>query len=137
MDSEKKRYYIRLKNGSLVEVSKEVYIAYYKMKREEKYQKERDMRYGLLHYDSWDTETGNGAEYIADKAMDTEEEAIQHILWQQLWEMIGQFGEKSDLFRLIASGRTEREIAEILGINQSTVNRNKRRLYRKIKKLLK
>lgn len=137
MERSRKRYYIKLEPEGLVEVSEEVYIVYYKMKRAEKYQAERDKRHGLLYYDSWDTETGNGAEYIADKTMDTEEDAIHHISQQELWKMLSQIGEQSDLCRFIASGRTEREIAEILGISQSTVNRNKKRIYRKLKKILK
>ncbi len=118
-------------------MGKEVYIAYHKMKREEKYQKERDLQHGLLYYDGWDSEDTNGAEYIADKVADTEKEALDHIANQVLWELIEQAGSQSDLCRLIAEGKTECEIAEILGINQSTVNRNKKRLYRKLRKILK
>ena len=54
------------------------------MKREEKYQAERDRRHGLLYYDSWDTENSTGAGYIVDKTVDTEEDAIQHISQQVL-----------------------------------------------------
>ncbi len=137
MEKVEKKYYIRLEDSRLVEVSKEVYIVYYKMKREERYQIERDLQHGLLHYDEWDSEDTNGAEYIADKMADTEKEALDHIANQALWELIEQTGNQSDLCRLIAEGKTECEIAEILGINQSTVNRNKKRLYSKLRKILK
>lgn len=136
MDTDDKKYYVRLKSER-VEVSKEVYEAYYSMQRKEAYQTERDQRYGLLHYDAWDSENTNGVEYLADSAANTEEEALEHMMRQELWRLIDQAGGQSDLCKLIAEGRTEREIAEILGVTQSTVNRNKNRLYRRLRKNMK
>ena len=136
MDTEDKKYYIRLKSER-IEVTKEVYEVYYSMQRKEAYQIERDYRHGLLYYDAWDSENNNGVEYLPDKAANTEEEALDLITRQEFWTLIGQAGDQNDLCKLIADGRTEREIAEILGIAQSTVNRNKNRLYRRFRKKLK
>ena len=63
MKTESKRYFIRVQK-ILVEVTGEVYTAYYEMERKEKYLLERDKAHGLLYYDGWDTETSNGVDFI-------------------------------------------------------------------------
>ena len=63
MKAESKRYFIRVQK-ILVEVTGEVYTAYYEMERKEKYLLERDKSHGLLYYDGWDTETSNGVDFI-------------------------------------------------------------------------
>lgn len=63
MKTESKRYFIRVQK-ILVEVTGEVYTAYYEMERKEKYLIERDKSHGLLYYDGWDTETSNGVDFI-------------------------------------------------------------------------
>lgn len=136
MEKPKRKFYIRLQQTGLIEVSQEVYNAYYNMRREEKYQMERDLKHGVLYYDGWDTEDTNGEEYLADRTANTEKEALDHIMQQEFWDQTGLTSEQSKLLRLIAAGKTECEIAEILGISQSTVNRNKNRMYRRLKKIL-
>ena len=79
MTESERKYFIRLGN-QLVEVSREVYTAYYQMDRQERYQIERDYKHGLLYYDSWDTEERNGEDYIKDITQDTEESAIRSII---------------------------------------------------------
>lgn len=63
MKAESKRYFIRVQK-ILVEVTGEVYTAYYEMERKEKYLLERDKSHGLLYYDGWDIETSNGVDFI-------------------------------------------------------------------------
>lgn len=127
MNENIKKYYVRLENNQLIEVSKEVYIAYYSMKREEKYQKERDLKHGLLYYDDWDTEEINGVEFIKDKNVNIDE----NIKFQELYEAILNFEniyDEQKILLLLASGEKESNIAKRLKMSQSTVNRKKVRL---------
>ncbi len=40
-------YVLRMENGTLVEVSREVYLEWYQSKRRERYQKEKSRKYGM------------------------------------------------------------------------------------------
>lgn len=127
MNENIKKYYVRLENNQIIEVSKEVYIAYYSMKREEKYQKERDLKHGLLYYDDWDTEEINGVEFIKDKNVNIDE----NIMFQELYEALLNFEniyDEQKILLLLASGEKESNIAKRLKMSQSTVNRKKVRL---------
>lgn len=44
---ERKKYVIRLDDGTLVEVNREIYLEWYRSERRERYQKERDRKYGV------------------------------------------------------------------------------------------
>ncbi len=136
MDTEDKKYYIRLKSER-IEVTKEVYEAYYSMQRKAAYQTERDYRHGLLYYDAWDSERTNGVEYVPDINFDTEAEAIKRLDRESFWKYIDEVDCKYHICRLVAAGKTEEEIAQICGLTQSGVNKRKKRLFKKLARLLK
>lgn len=134
MDEFPKKYFIKVQD-ILVEVSCEVYTAYYSMDRRERYLIERDKVYGLLYYDAWSSETTNGVDYINDTSVNVEEEALRNLL-PDIWSYVDQIGDKYNICRLIAVGKKEKEIAEIFGITQQTVNETKQRLFKKLKNIL-
>lgn len=133
MDGPSKRRFIKVQN-ELVEVSEEVYIAYYKMARQERYLYEKDTAHGLLHYDEWTSEKMNGAEYIKDAYTNVEDEALQN-MGENIWREVDQIGDKYGICRLVAMGKTEEEIAEIAGISQQAVNKAKQKLFKKLKNI--
>ena len=45
---ERERYFIRLDNGEVCEVNREVYLCWYAAERQDRYQRERDMKHGLV-----------------------------------------------------------------------------------------
>ena len=134
MKKERKKYFIKIQ-GILVEVTSEVYITYYEMERKEKYLLERDKDHSLLYYDGWDTETSNGVDFIKDNKTNVEEEAIKNLL-PDIWSYVEKIGDKYCICQLIASGKTEKEIAEICKVTQQTVNETKLRLFKKLKKII-
>ena len=69
---EKKEYQIRIP-GRLVPVSKEVYLAYYRMARREQFVFEKDRRAGVAYYSDLDTDEILGEETIPDLAAPTVE----------------------------------------------------------------
>lgn len=48
---EREKYVIRMGNGTLVEVDREIYLEWYRSERRKRYQKERDRKYGVMKKD--------------------------------------------------------------------------------------
>ena len=131
MTESERKYFIRLGN-QLIEVSREVYTVYYQMDRQERYQIERDYKHGLLYYDSWDTEECNGEDYIKDITQDTEESAIRSIINLYIAKYIDE-NDTRRILQYLLLGKTEREIAMLLGISKSSVNRAKMKMIKALK----
>ena len=106
MNNDGKKYFIKIK-GALVEVTDEIYIAYYEMERKEKYMVEKDKAHGLLYYDSWDTEDTRGIDYIMDSTVNVEEEAIRTVIASDIWSYVAQIDDKYHICEGIAKGTTE------------------------------
>ncbi len=135
MSKSQRKYFIKVDHEKLVEVSKEVYTAYYQMERQERYQREKDLSNGLIYYDSWDTEDMNGIDYIKDEKTNIEEEVIERLILH----MIFQFAESYDKYNILVfliTGHKEAEIAKILDVSQAAVNKAKKRLIAKIKEYI-
>lgn len=73
--AEKKKYFIRVP-GELIEVSKDIYLSYYRMKRRWVAQEERDTYNGLVSYDSMDTVEMLGEEMIPDSDASNVEDIV-------------------------------------------------------------
>ena len=81
---EKKEYQIRIP-GRLVPVSKEVYLAYYRMARREQFVFEKDRRAGVAYYSDLDTDEILGEETIPDLAAPTVETvAVTQVMRESL-----------------------------------------------------
>lgn len=59
----KDKYYIRVKN-TLVEVTHEVYLVFYRFGRQERNQQEKEKRNHVISYDAWDTGERTGQELL-------------------------------------------------------------------------
>lgn len=67
---ERDKYVLRMPDGTLVEVSREVYLEWYQSRRREKYQQERKQKYGVC---SLDEMAGSGWFYNRSSAKTTHE----------------------------------------------------------------
>ena len=70
-----KRYYIRVPEAR-VEVSEEVYKAFWSMERHSRTLKEKDVRNHVFSYDAFDTDDMLGAELFPDKTTSNFEDQI-------------------------------------------------------------
>ena len=132
---EDRKYYIKLDGKQLVEVTKEVYTVYRQMERKERYQEERDLEKGLIHYDSWDTKNINGQDYIRYTEESTEETVISNMRYKAIVSFINE-NDKKDILKLSLLGKTEKQIAAILGVSQVSINKSKTKLFLALKKYL-
>ena len=61
--ADKEKFFIPIE-GKLIEVEENVYIAYYKMGRRERYLEERDQANGVLSYDALDHDGIESTQYV-------------------------------------------------------------------------
>ncbi len=137
--AEEKKYYIRVPEA-LVEVSKDVYLAYHQEERRSRTVTEKDQRNGLAFYDELDTGDLTGQEMIPDRnVVSVEDIAITNVMLDKLRLCLPLLS-KSDqelIYALFYCGLSEREYAEILGISQKAVNKRRHKMLCKLRKLIK
>ena len=65
--ADKEKYLIKIQ-GKLIEVSEDVYYAYFHMERQERWQEEKKQEHEVMSYDALDNGETNGEEAIQDMA---------------------------------------------------------------------
>ena len=135
----KNKFYIRVKD-ELVEVTQEVYLAYYREKRREETQLEKMRRNHVLSYDAFDTSSTLGAEMLIDSASDEPEDiVITRLMAEKLHDGISRLSkdERQLIYMLFFDGCSEREAAQKLGIPLMTLHNKKDVVLAKLLKFLK
>lgn len=136
--AEKKNYMIKVQR-SLVEVTQEVYQAYYQIERHTRTLDEKDRRNGVMFYSNLDTDGLLGEEMIPDQdAASVEDAAIAHILHEKLCHCLAMLPdeERKLLDALFFEGFSERQLASSSGIPYMTVHSRKVRALQKLKNLM-
>ena len=136
--AEQKKYYIHVP-GALVEVSEDIYFAYYQEKRRGRTLREKDERNGAISYHGLYTPQLSGQEMIPDRdAVSVEDAAIANILRGELRRCLALLDEpdRQLIHALYFEGLSEREYAKRVGVPQRTINDRRHRALRKLKKLL-
>ena len=137
-----KKYII--KNGTAVEVSDEVYKILRKWDRRIKYvehdlketryiidQKKETVKEIPSREDSLDRLTALGFDF-ENRTADFRESVSDKIMLEQVLAKLSD-DERYLITQLFYFGRTERSLAEELGVSQYTVNRNKHKILKKLK----
>ena len=135
----KKEFFIRVKD-ELVEVTQEVYLSYYRAKRCEQAQIEKEQRHHVLSYDAFDTSSALGAEMLTDTASDEPEDiVVKKLMVEKLYSCIAKLSsdERRLVYLLFFDGCSERETAQKLGLSSMTVHNKKERILAKLLKMLK
>ena len=131
-----KKYII--KNGTAVEVSDEVYKILRKWDRRIKYvehdlidQKKETVKEIPSREDSLDRLTDLGFDF-ENRTADFRETVSDKIMLEQALEKLSD-EERYLITQLFYLGRSERDLAEELGVSQYTVNRNKHKILKKLR----
>lgn len=136
--AEKKKYYIRVPEA-LIEVSKDVYLAYHQEERRVRTIEEKDQRNGKVSYDDLDTTDLTGQEMIPDRdAVSVEDAAIAAVLQDKLRHCLDLLDEpdKKLIYALYYGGMSERQFALKTGTHHMTVHNRKAAILRLLKKLM-
>ena len=122
--ADKERYIIKVE-GKLVEVTPDVYYAYFRMERQERGQEEKKQRNAVVSYDALDTEETTGAEAMPDLIVPSLE---QQIMTQEIRDALHRAidalprAERELIKAIYFDGLTERQYAETSGLSQQGVS---------------
>jgi RNA polymerase sigma factor (sigma-70 family) len=136
--ADKEKYMIKIE-GKLIEVTQDVYCAYFRMERQERGQEEKKQRHAMVSYDALDTEETTGAEAMPDLIVPNPE---QQIIAQEIREMLHRAVEalprsERELIKAIYfDGLTEKQYAEASGLSQQGVSYRLGKILSKLKLFL-
>lgn len=136
--AEQKKYCIKVP-GALVEVTEEVYSAYYRMKRRWSAQDERDTYNGLVSYDAMDTVETLGIDNIPDSDTPLVEDiVVDKFLCEKLHRCLALLSEPEQdmLYALYFQEMSERQAADKLGLHHMTLHSRKVSALRKLRKMM-
>ena len=133
--AEKDKYIIKVE-GTLVEVTPEVYYAYFRMERQERWQEEKLQGHDVVSYNALDNTETVGVEVLPDLKLPSMEEVIMtREIYEKLHRAVDALPkEERDLIHAIYfEGKSEREYARILGISQNSTLKRRRKILAKLK----
>ena len=136
--ADKEKYMIKIQ-GNLIEVSEDVYYAYFRMERQERWQEEKKQEHEVVSYDALDDGETVGAEAIPDmSAPSMEELAIANELNERLHHAVAALPKaERDLIRAIYfDGQTEEDFGKRTGMSQTGVSYRRRKILSKLKMFL-
>lgn len=134
---ERKSYVLRMGDGTIVEVTREVYLEWYQSRRRERYQREKNQKYGVSSLESLE-ENGMVPVGLTDSL---EEAVLKKICVEKLRTVVQELPEADAylLYLLFFEEVTVKEAAQLCGCSRKTIaNRRKRillELNRKLKEL--
>ena len=136
--TDKEKYMIKIQ-GNLIEVSEDVYYAYFRMERQERWQEEKKQAHDVLSYDTLDNEEVVGEEMISDLTSPSlEETVISRELKDRLHHAVEALprGERELIHAIYFEGKSEREYAKQQGCSQNKIYKQRIKILSKLKMFL-
>lgn len=136
--ADKEKYMIKIE-GKLIEVSHDVYYAYFRMERQERGQEEKKQRNVVVSYDALDTEETTGAEAMPDLIIPSLE---QQIMTREIHDALNRAvdalpkAERELIKAIYFDGLTEQQYATATGLSQQGVNYRRKKILSKLKLFL-
>ena len=132
---ERKNYILRTENGTLVEVTREVYLEWYQSRRRERYQNEKKHKYGVFSLEAL-SEKG----ILPDGRADSPEEmVIRELCVEKLRSVIEDLTEADAylLYLLFFEEVTVKEAAQLCGCSRKTIASRRKRILKELNEKLK
>lgn len=140
---EREHYFIRLDMGEVCEVEREVYLCYYAGERQERYQAERDRKYGLLSIEAMAEtmfEDGEcGYDFLPSGEESIPEQVVSKMLTEKLYDTLDKLSETDRhlINALFFDGVSLRGYARKIGVTHRTVQKRRDGILSKLKQLMK
>jgi DNA-directed RNA polymerase specialized sigma24 family protein len=121
-----------------VEVTREVYEAYYSERRRERTQLEKEQRHRVVHFDAWDNDDGAGAEAIPSRAVGVYESVERRVMSEELRRRVGKLNseERALLHALFVCEKSVTELARAMNIPRKTLCDRRDRLLLRLRRML-
>ena len=131
---EREKYVIRLGDSTLVEVNREIYLEWYRSERRERYQRERDRKYGLCSIEGLH-EKG----YFPEQSVCAADVTLETVLWNECRDNLGNALKsltKHDarLVQLLYFEEiTVKAAADIFGCSRKTIGKHRERILKELR----
>lgn len=132
---ERKSYVLRTKEGTVVEVNREIYLEWYQSRRRERYQLERKQRYGVASLE----EMQEKGEFPLSAKDSLEDAVIRKLCIEKLYAVMEELEEKDAylLYLLFFEEATIKEAAQLCGCSRKTVSNRKKRILKELNEKMK
>jgi len=132
---EREHYRICLEDGTLVEVTREVYLCWYQMRRKERYQIEKESKHHVYSLEALQKMSYYSDLSISDD-MDVEKIILQQMESEEIREMIMELSdyEQEIIYCLYYLELNTKETAEMLGRSRCAIGQKKQKLLRKLRR---
>ena len=131
---ERKSYVLRVENGTLVEVTREVYLEWYQSRRRERYQNEKMQKHGVCSLESLEE---NGC-FSVQSNISPEEEVFKKIYIDKLREAMENLPEEDAylIYLLFFEEVTVKEAAQLCGCSRKTIQNRRKRILETLHQML-
>lgn len=132
---ERKCYVLRAGDGTVVEVTREVYLEWYQSRRRERYQNEKKQKYGVSSLEAL-SEKGIFPDGRADGP---EEMVIRELCVEKLRSVMEELAEADAylLYLLFFEEVTVKEAAQLCGCSRKTIANRRKRILKELNEKLK
>ena len=133
--ADKDKYMIKVE-GKLVEVTPDVYYAYFRMERQERWQEEKQQGHAVMSYDALDDGETVGVEVVPDLTTPSMEEAVMtREIHEKLHRALDALpkAERELIQAIYFDGFTEKEYAVSSGLSQQGVSYRLRKILSKLR----
>ena len=133
--ADKEKYMIKVE-GKLVEVTPDVYYAYFRMERQERWQEEKQQGHAVVSYDALDDGETVGVEVVPDLTTPSMEEAVMtREIHEKLHRALDALpkAERELIQAIYFDGFTEKEYAVSSGLSQQGVSYRLRKVLSKLR----
>lgn len=127
---ERKCYILRMGDGTLVEVTREVYLEWYQSRRRERYQQERNQKYGVSSLEELE-ERGTSVISVKDSL---EETVMKKFCVDKLREVIDSLPEEDMylLYLLFFEEVSVKEAAQLCECSRKTIENRRKRVLKEL-----
>lgn len=131
---ERKSYVLRGNDGTLVEVTREVYLEWYQSRRRERYQDEKKKKYGVCSLDGM--EEKGCCSYQPEVSL--EQTAIKNIFVEKIRMVLDELPEDEAylIYLLFFEEISVKEAAQICGCSRKTVQNRRSRILSKLRRMM-
>lgn len=134
---ERDGYVLRMEDGTLVEVGREVYLEWYQSRRRERYQKEKNRKHGVYSLDEME-EKGicRGMPFCVCDGL--EETALRNICRDKVREALGKLPEPdAELIDLLYFREaTATDAAKMCNCSRKTIQNRQKRILKELGRIL-